>query len=841
MTNNKHNLDELLTHSLLGETSPAEEKIVTEALANDEKLRAEYEARKESIAMLQRLSGASGDVRLSEERRAEVLTAATPAASTQWRAVLSWAAAICIIGVGVVLLGVLESETESDRREQAEKLSTGMPAFEAKLPVKRVLKKQDYQQPAADTNVLQDVAPLNTRVPTAESKDAPSAGGKVAGAPKNTPAGSPTRSQNTVNQIQLYSPAPMDTQADPVLTLRAAGDSPLANQEYPEAYKRGEAREALTRGPSGTHARLKPDKILAERRAPAPRSPAPPGRVVSEANFEAPAGLSGGLERRERSRRAGYLYEGFDVDRYLQWVQPRPQEKPSAMFFRYWGDNPFVDAAQDPQSTFGLDVDTASYTVARKYIRMGKLPPKAAIRTEEFVNYFSSNYPAPTATDLALHVDRAPSRFAHRDNVELIKIGVKAREAGERGPLALTLLIDVSGSMRNGNRLGLVKDAVRTLLTALRPDDSVAIVTFQSQAQTVLTPTPIAQVDKILTALSSLAAGGSTNLEGGLHLAYPLAEQQFQAKGHNRVLIFSDGVANVGLTDPEGILNGIAEKRRNGIYLDSFGVGMGNHNDHLLEQLADRGDGSCSYVDTLAEATRIFRKNLNSVFVTVAKDAKVQVEFDPKVVVSYRQIGYENRAIADKNFRNDAIDAGEVGAGHEVVALYEVELRPDAVGSPAVVRLRYKSIESADTKPEVVELEKPVPAEGAKDFDSAPDHFRLSASVAAFAEHLRGSYWARSGHLAEVLEEAQPLTKLDTSDDQRVTEWVSLMQRGKALIESRPELSDSQRLIDELKKNNYLRKRYEELAAGEAKDVLDELRKQNEELEKKIRELHKKG
>ncbi|MEM7167102.1 MAG: von Willebrand factor type A domain-containing protein, partial [Planctomycetota bacterium] len=482
----------------------------------------------------------------------------------------------------------------------------------------------------------------------------------------------------------------------------------------------------------------------------------------------------------------------------------------------------------------------ASYTLTRKYLQSGHVPPKSAIRTEEFVNYFKSGYPAPTETDLAIHVESAPSRFAHSNNVRLLKIGIKAREVTEaRGPLALTLLIDVSGSMRNGNRLGLVKDAIRTLLTALRPDDSVAIVTFQSNAQVVLEPTAVARVDEILSALSSLNANGSTNLEGGLHLAYPLAERQFQKEGHNRVLIFSDGVANVGLTDPEGILNGIADKRKQGIYLDSFGVGMGNHNDHLLEQLADRGDGSCSYVDTLAEATRIFRKNLSGVFVTVAKDAKIQVEFDPKVVVAYRQIGYENRAIADKDFRNDAIDAGEVGAGHEVVALYEIEMGPQSkAASPAVVRLRYKSVGAGEGAAEVVELEKVVPTQAIADFDKAPDRFRLSAVVAAFADHLRDSYWARKGHLAEVIEETRSLTSLDTAEDKSVAELLTLMQKAKTLIDQRPQFADFDRLLDELKKNNYLRKRYEEVAQGDVKKLLEELEKQNKDLEEQIKKLN---
>ncbi len=530
------------------------------------------------------------------------------------------------------------------------------------------------------------------------------------------------------------------------------------------------------------------------------------------------------------------------VTAILQGLRRLPAETPDAMYFRYWGDNPFVRADHDPLSTFGIDVDTASHSLVRSYLRNGNLPPRAAVRTEEFVNAYASHLPPPTEQDLALHLELATSEFSHRDGVALLKVGVKAREIpdAERKPIALTIVLDVSGSMQQENRLELVKQAILTLLPELDGRDTIGIVAFSSSGRVVLEPVSALDIDLIGSALRNLFPGGSTNAQEGLDFAYAMAERQFREGSSNRVALFSDGVANTGITDLDTLLARTAEARGRGIYLNTFGCGMGNHNDTLMEQLADKGDGVCGYLDTLKEAQEHFRRNLAGTFQAVARDAKIQVEFHPASVLRYRQLGYENRAIADADFRNDAVDAGEVGAGHEVVALYEVELKPNADGPIATARVRYQSVD----RDEVVEIEAVASGGKLADFHAASERFRLSAAVAAFAEVLRDSSWARQTQLAEIEEIACGLLSLDTAEDDSVAELVAMVKRAQGLIESRVR-SELSQLIDEVKRNQHIRARIEDRlierggeTGGEAlKEELERLRAQNEAMEKRLRDL----
>lgn len=451
------------------------------------------------------------------------------------------------------------------------------------------------------------------------------------------------------------------------------------------------------------------------------------------------------------------------------------------------------------------------------------------------MNYFPSNYVAPTDAALALHVTAAPSAFSSQRNMHIVKIGVKAREVSdaERKPTALTLVIDVSGSMKRETRLNLVKEAIRTLLAALDERDSIGVVTFNTGAQDVLQPVAADRIDTIMAAISPLVAAGSTNVQNGLELGYAMAARHFIAGGNNRVVLLSDGVANTGLTDANSILTRIEEARSAGTFLNTFGVGMGNHNDTLLEQLADKGDGQCAYIDSQAEADRLFKKNLTSLFETVAKDAKVQVEFHPEAVVAYRQIGYENRAVADKDFRNDSVDAGEVSAGHEVVALYEVELRDGATSKIATATLRYKDVDQG----EVVEPHEQVVLPGdVSQFENASPRLRLSVCAAAFAEILRDSYWARETNLAELMERAQSLLTLDHGEDRHVAELVALMRQASGLIAAR-QPDEYARVIDELKRNSYLKERLKDLIKDRESEELRRLQQDNDRLEKRIRDL----
>ncbi|GAA0344823.1 VWA domain-containing protein [Bacillus carboniphilus] len=416
------------------------------------------------------------------------------------------------------------------------------------------------------------------------------------------------------------------------------------------------------------------------------------------------------------------------------------------MIFEEYGTNPFVSTEDDTLSTFAMDVDTGSYSVMRNYIKRGSLPPDDAIRVEEFVNYFKSNMKAPTNDTFAVHVDGGKSPFG--EGYHLLRIGIKGKEieVEERKNANLIFVIDVSGSMNRENRLELVKKSLRVLVDELQPQDRVGIVVYGSRGRVVLNPTSIDEKDKILDAIEELQPEGSTNAEEGLTLGYELAREYFTEGAINRVILASDGVANVGETGHEEILEKIKDYAKKDITLSTFGFGMGNYNDVLMEQLANDGDGNYAYIDSFSEARRIFMEELTGTLQTIAKDAKIQVEFDPAKVDRYRLLGYENRDVRDEDFRNDSVDGGEVGAGHSVTALYEVKLRDDTT-ELGEVRVRFFNDETG----EVEEINQAVSFEG----DNLPEDLKFLAAVAEFAEILRGSYWARESSLESVLELAQ--------------------------------------------------------------------------------------
>jgi len=573
------------------------------------------------------------------------------------------------------------------------------------------------------------------------------------------------------------------------------------------------------------------------------------------------------------------------VNAYLSRLDRRPGETPHMMFFRYWGDNSFVESKNDAQSTFGVDVDTASYTLTRNYLyKNGNLPPAEALRTEEFVNYFDANYAPPAKGQGAfkVHCEIAPSPYAHDPSYKLLKIGLKAREVprSERKSCSLVFVVDTSGSMRQGERLETVKKALRLLVGELDEGDTIGIVAFDSTARVILEPSSASERDSILSSIDSLHPNQSTNVDAGLQLGYEMASKEFRQTASNRVILLSDGVANTGVTDQAGILANVRTEREKGIYLTTIGVGMGNHNDALLEQLADKGNGQCVYVDRLEEARKVFVENLSGTLETVAKDVKIQVEFDKGLVSRYRQLGYENRAIADKDFRNNKVDAGEIGAGHEVTAIYEIKLtktalsleasslgigklnmekpsvdevikagtdsgiEPEDAGSGAeptfaTVRVRYLTVDHG----EAVELERHVETKDVRGtFAEASGHFQLCAHVAEFAEILRDSYWARGSRLAEVAKATEALLdakKFEVDDDH--TELVALMKRGDALVEERrAATSEVAMVIDALKENRYLRAQIEtarQAQRNETRRYLEDLRRQNDDLRRRLEKL----
>ena len=430
-------------------------------------------------------------------------------------------------------------------------------------------------------------------------------------------------------------------------------------------------------------------------------------------------------------------------------LNPPNDEAYHDMYFKGAGANPFIDTEDDHLSTFGMDVDTGSYSIARRYVTESYLPPAEAIRVEEFINAFDYHYDPPAEDAFAIHIDGAPSKFGEGKRLQLLRIGLRGRviPSEHRKDANLTFVIDVSGSMEKENRLELVKKALTLLVDQLRPTDKVGIVVYGSRGRLVLPHTDLTQRSEILAAINSLKPSGSTNAEEGLRIGYDLAWRNASVNHINRVILCSDGVANVGKTGPDEILKVIRAYVKKEITLSTVGFGMGNYNDVLMEQLANTGDGNYAYVDTLSEAKRIFVENLTGTLQLIAKDAKIQVDFNPEVVSRFRLLGYENRRLNHEEFRDDTVDAGEVGSGHQVTALYEVKLHPDATGKMATVSIRYADADNH----QVHEVSRDISVSQLHEsFDAAPATFRLAAAVAEFAEILRESYWAKDGSLDTV-------------------------------------------------------------------------------------------
>lgn len=451
-----------------------------------------------------------------------------------------------------------------------------------------------------------------------------------------------------------------------------------------------------------------------------------------------------------------------------------PQPTPT---FQDYGVNPYVDTAVDNLSTFALDVDTASYTVMRRYVTDGRLPPPEAVRVEEYVNYFDQDYVGPNTAGFSLYADGALSPF-HNDGTYILRFGIQGYRVPEdaRPPAVLTFVIDESGSMADNGKLELVKQSLQLLIERLRPDDTVAIVAYTTDARIVLNPTSAESRAALLDAIYALQPRQSTNVEDGLRLGYQLAEQAFRPGGINRVILCSDGVANTGATLPNAILDSIGAYAQRDITLTAIGVGMGEFNDALLEQLADKGNGHYAYIDDLDEAQRLFVDDLTSTLMVIALNAKAQVDFNPQVVARYRLIGYENRAVADEDFRNDQVDAGEIGAGHSVTALYAVQFQPAATGRVATLQLRWE-------EPETHVVHEIAGMVNTWDlpqvFDTALARLQLDAVVMQYAEVLRGSPYAEGTSLSLLAEHAQRVATL-LPDDKDVVEFAQLVRRAAA-------------------------------------------------------------
>lgn len=440
-------------------------------------------------------------------------------------------------------------------------------------------------------------------------------------------------------------------------------------------------------------------------------------------------------------------------------------------------ENGVKQVAQAPVSTFSIDVDTGSYSNVRRMLNGGRMPPADAVRVEELVNYFPYDYAPPAdGKPFAVHTALAPAPWQPR-NV-LLRIGIKGQDIAHTSlpPANLVFLVDVSGSMNAPDKLPLLKSSLKLLVNAMRPQDRITLVTYAGSTRVALPPTPGSDKTTIQAAIDQLVAGGSTAGASGIALAYQAAQQSFVRGGINRVLLATDGDFNVGITDFRQLKSMVEEKRKSGVSLSTLGFGTGNYNDQLMEQLADAGDGAYSYIDNLMEGYKVLVSEMSSTLATIARDVKIQVEFNPAAVREYRLIGYENRMLAREDFNNDKVDAGDIGAGHTVTALYELTLsdQPGLIDAlryqPATsadgtranelahVKLRYKRPDASSSELTDVTVSR----QAIRPLADGDADFRFAAAVGGFGQMLRGGKFTGNWTLDDALVLARDARGADT-------------------------------------------------------------------------------
>lgn len=437
--------------------------------------------------------------------------------------------------------------------------------------------------------------------------------------------------------------------------------------------------------------------------------------------------------------------------------------------YQAYADNPVFAVAETPVSTFSIDVDTGSYANVRRFLNDGQLPPKDAVRLEELVNYFPYAYPLPQG-DVPFGVSTELAVTPWNPQTRLLRIAIKAldRSVEELPPANLVFLVDVSGSMHRREGLPMVQGTLKLLVDHLRPQDRVSLVTYAGDSQVLLDSAPGSDKAKIRAAIDQLTAGGSTAGESGIQLAYQQASKHMIDGGINRILLATDGDFNVGISDFDSLKQLAADKRKSGVSLTTLGFGVDNYNERLMEQLADAGNGNYAYIDNLREARKVLVDQLSSTLATVASDVKLQLEFNPSEISEYRLLGYENRALKREDFSNDKVDAGDIGAGHTVTALYEIvpaggkgwlePLRYQATAQPASksgelawLRIRYKTPSESASRL----LERPIARAEAKPMNAASEDLRFAAAVAAFAQQLKDGRYTGDFGLAQSIELAR--------------------------------------------------------------------------------------
>lgn len=468
----------------------------------------------------------------------------------------------------------------------------------------------------------------------------------------------------------------------------------------------------------------------------------------------------------------GYSDEAFYGN---TWDEGAPVER--ANDHEDHGLNPWVETSEEATSSFSMDVNTASYTMARRAILEDGLPVAESVRTEEFLNYFRFEYPQPTDSTFAINMEVAPSYFGStaEEQKHLLRIGVRGKSIplDEMRPANIVLLIDVSGSMASADRLGLVQESINGLLENLRPTDTIAIQTYASGSTTVLEPTAVAERGTIQAAVDNLQAGGGTNGEGGIVAAYDLADKGYLEEGINRVMIFTDGDFNIGKTGDD-LVELVKSYRDRQIFLSTVGFGNGGYGDRTMEQLARYAQGTYFYIDSSPEAQRIFGTELPSTLEVIAQDARIQVEFSEDAVLRYRLIGYEKRVMSNEDFDKEETDAAEIGPDHTVTALYEMVLNPEADTSSLLSTVRIRHREGFDEATILTEtfIKR---SQVLKSFDEASKATRFAASVVHFAEILRSV--SRDLRFDEIVEIADAARYTDNDDQE---EFVDLVRKVKS-------------------------------------------------------------
>lgn len=530
---------------------------------------------------------------------------------------------------------------------------------------------------------------------------------------------------------------------------------------------------------AGCEARTAPAARQTGGTAPATSTPAP-YYASDDVQYQAAEGVAGVEEMHDLAMAPAaegpsgdFAFDGAPMAKELiDFAEP-----PNAELYERMKENGFVVAATEPLSTFSVDVDTASYSNIRRFVSQGQMPPADAVRIEEMVNYFRYDYPRPEG-DVPFAVDVEVSGCPWKPEHRLARIGLAGREIDResRPPSNLVFLVDVSGSMSDFNKLPLVKTALRMLVEQLDARDRIAIVVYAGESRVALPSTPADRREEILTTVESLQSGGSTHGSAGIREAYRLASQNFVTGGVNRVILCTDGDFNVGTTNQEELTELIQQQAKTGVFLSVLGFGMGNYKDATLEKLADEGNGSYAYLDNTSEARKTFVEQMTGTLITIAKDVKIQVDFNPGKVAAYRLVGYENRMLAKEDFKNDAKDAGDIGAGHMVTALYEIvpsgQPLPDNDVEPSkyvktdtapqnealvesdellTVRLRYKLPDSDVSQPLIVAV-----TDDGKDLEAASSDFRFAAAVAALGMRLQQSQRQGENDFDLILDLAKP-------------------------------------------------------------------------------------